>query len=255
MRVPVPGGALAGWTTGTAGPRLLLVHGGGVDARIWSEVLDPLAAGCRVATYDRRGAGRSRPLPAGDPVADLRAVRAEVFGTAPAWLLGSSLGATVALAAAVRYGTAGLVLESPAFANSPADRRQAVLRAAAGRGAPALVEAWLGDPHLGPRRPAARDLLGTVLAANVDLFTAPPAGAFTPPGSDRLRRLTGAGVPVLVLAGERDAPELLDHYAEVVPAAGGTLVRVPDAGHLVHLDAPDRWRAEVHGFLLRRSPG
>jgi pimeloyl-ACP methyl ester carboxylesterase len=259
VHVPVPGGAVAAWTAGTAGTAgqpLLLVHGGGVDSRIWAEVVSPLGARYRVAGYDRRGAGQSRAVPAGDQVRDLVAVRERLFGAAPVWLVGSSFGATIALATAVRHGAAGLVLESPRFADSPGNSgRQDALRAAAAAGPGPLVDAWMADPHLAPRRPPARDLLAAVLADNVALFTAAPGADFTPPSGADLASVVRAGVPVLVLAGDRDVPAVLDHYARLVPDAGASLVRVPDAGHLVHLDDPDRFRAEVHAALLSRSPG
>jgi pimeloyl-ACP methyl ester carboxylesterase len=88
-----------------AGEPLVLLHPGGADARGWAPTLDALSARFHVFTPERRGHGRTpdveRPityeLMAQDTIAFLEAV---VGG--PAHLIGWSVGAGVALQAALR---------------------------------------------------------------------------------------------------------------------------------------------------------
>jgi pimeloyl-ACP methyl ester carboxylesterase len=245
--ISAPGATLSAWTAGHGEPAVLLVHGGGVDSRIWDEVLDSLATRFRVGRYDRRGTGLSRDALPGDHVRDMLAVREALFGESPTWLVGSSLGASIAMAAALRGAPAGLFLESPAFADLAADgdsRRTALFEAAAS-GPEALVNSWLADECLAPRRPAGRELLTAAITANTTLFTHPRDDVCVVPGSADIRRLTDERIPVVVLAGERDAAESRHRYASAVSAGGGRLVTVPEAGHLVHLDSPDRFVAEL----------
>jgi pimeloyl-ACP methyl ester carboxylesterase len=58
-------GAVLHYEERGSGPPLLLVHGTGSYADIWSPVLDGLARSYRVIAYDRRGFARSSPAPGG----------------------------------------------------------------------------------------------------------------------------------------------------------------------------------------------
>jgi pimeloyl-ACP methyl ester carboxylesterase len=61
---------------------------------------------------------------------------------------------------------------------------------------------------------------------SLDLFADPP-------------RIT---VPVHYVFGERDAltpASIPDRFAAAIAAPGSTVVRLPDAGHMVHFDRPD----------------
>ena len=85
-----------------AGPPVICLHGITANAYVWLPVMERLAADYRVVAIDQRGHGRSdRPdsgYAAGDFAADVVAL-IEALG-APAVLIGHSLGARNALAAA-----------------------------------------------------------------------------------------------------------------------------------------------------------
>lgn len=117
MFVDVPGGRVSCWDSGSGTP-LLFIHGVGTSGEIWAEDLAPLAADCRVITYDRRGYGQSSEATGDvrDNTADAAAV-IEALDAAPAVVVGFSGGSIPALDLALERPelVAGLVLLDPAF--------------------------------------------------------------------------------------------------------------------------------------------
>lgn len=96
----VNGVRLAYEINGSGTVPLVLVHGSWVSRRSWDPVLQGFAQSCRVLWYDRRGHSESeRPTKQGsvhEDVADLAAL-IEHAGLAPAWVVGSSFGGSIAL--------------------------------------------------------------------------------------------------------------------------------------------------------------
>ncbi len=83
----------------------MLVHGLGADRRVWSPVLEPLAARFDVIAMDLPGFGATPPLPASDPPMPARLAQVTIdflatLGIERAHLVGNSLGAWIALEAA-----------------------------------------------------------------------------------------------------------------------------------------------------------
>lgn len=85
---------------GTSGEPVVLVHGSWVDHRNWGAVVPLLAQDYRVLRYDRRGHSQSeRPAAQGsilEDAADLASL-IEELGFAPAHVIGSSFGGSIAL--------------------------------------------------------------------------------------------------------------------------------------------------------------
>lgn len=104
------------------GPAMIFVHGFGCDQSMWREVAPKFAEGHRVITYDLTGMGQS-DLSAYDPhrYGDLRAHAEDLRGIVDALrldevvLVGHSVGATIALLAAIEVPEkiSRLVLISP----------------------------------------------------------------------------------------------------------------------------------------------
>src|SRR2546430_8645956 len=104
------------------GPDVLLIHAVTSNMAVWMfiNIVDALAAEFRVTAYDLRGHGASDVTPAGytsaDMAADLKRLHG-ALGLKPAYLVGHSFGAVVALHTAVLYPDllARMVLSDPYF--------------------------------------------------------------------------------------------------------------------------------------------
>lgn len=105
-----------------AGPDVVLIHGLTGDLSIWLliDLVRTLAADFRVTSYDLRGHGYSSVPPTGytsaDMAADLQRLH-RALGLGPAYLVGHSFGAVIALHAALNYPdmVAGGILSDPYF--------------------------------------------------------------------------------------------------------------------------------------------
>jgi pimeloyl-ACP methyl ester carboxylesterase len=241
---------------GGSGPSVLLLHGLAGHAREWDSTAAWLARSHRVAAPDLRGHGRSDRTHADvSPqafVADAE-MWIEHLGLAPAVVIGQSFGGLIALRLAARLGEdlSGLVVaEAP-----PAEDR----------GGDAAVASWLESWPVS--FPAEREALaffgGDTLWAR----------AWCAGLEKRAGGLWPAFEADVLLAALREA-NARDSWAEwaaircpalVVRAAGGSahadsermlqllpgsrVAEIADAGHDVHLDQPERWRAAVEDFL------
>jgi pimeloyl-ACP methyl ester carboxylesterase len=104
------------------GPDVVLLHAATANLAVWlfTGIIETLAADCRVTAYDLRGHGHSDVPPTGytsaDHATDLCKLH-EALGLGPAYLVGHSFGAVVAVHAAVLCPgrVAGLVLSDPYF--------------------------------------------------------------------------------------------------------------------------------------------
>ena len=224
---------------------VLFVHGGAVDSRIWTGVIRLVEPVRRCVRYDRRGLGRSRAAPRrGSHTDDLVAVL-EWLG-APALVAASSVGAAVALeAAVVRPGrVSGLCLVGPLLVGHPMASATAEqlggLRRAAARSADALVDAFTGDPTLvgsPPPGPEVLESIGAIVRDNRHAWLDEPKAG--PPASARAR-LADIASPTAVLVGADDQEANRAMAAELAGAVPGATLRVvAGAGHLIEAVRPE----------------
>ena len=226
MLVGAGGTALASETRGPDGPTghpVVATTGWANDRRVWSPMVDDLAATHSVTTWDLRGHGDSEAPAPGEytrahALGDLTAVLDHAGR--PAVLMGHSLGGYLSLAHAVDHpdDVAGLVL----VATGP-----------------------------GFRKAEAREQWNASVRASMEKLDLPV-------GADELSMHTDAHVidhladievPVLVLLGEHDArfaasASLFERDLNVRET-----VVVPDMGHMVHVKAPTECAAAVRRFL------
>ena len=113
----VPGGSLHGWTTGSEGPRVLLVHGGpGAQFDYMDGLAEEIGPGFQVAAYQQRGIEPSTldgPFAVEREVADALAVL-DALSWERAWGVGHSWGGHLLLhvaAAAPERLHGGLAIE------------------------------------------------------------------------------------------------------------------------------------------------
>jgi pimeloyl-ACP methyl ester carboxylesterase len=238
------------------GPAVILIHGFGLDMRMWDPQVGPLAARFKVVRYDCRGFGASGPLDpavpythAGDLVALL-----DHLDIGRAVLAGLSFGGRVALQAALAAPdrVRGLALLDAVLDGVPWDPESAraldeVTRRVQAAGVLAGREAWLAHPLFAAARE--RPDLAVALAAMVAGYPGQHWLGQDPHRETRrpLDVLEGIAGPALVAVGERDVPgfrEMSAVLARRIPGAAYQVVA--DAGHMVNMEQP----AAINDLLI-----
>ena len=87
---------------GAESPHLVLLHGWGLNSLVWDALVPQLLPGCHLTLIELPGMGRS-PLPAGDYDLDYLVRHLEPLLPHQAWLVGWSLGGTLAWTLAARF--------------------------------------------------------------------------------------------------------------------------------------------------------
>jgi proline iminopeptidase len=272
---------------GTGAQTIVVLHGGpGFTMDYLAGDLLPLADRHTVIFYDQRGTGRSTlvsdaaALDAQRFVDDLEAVRRH-FGLLELTLLGHSWGAGVAALYAERYPQhVGRLILVGAMPLRQADLMQTFARIrSSGDEAwrTRLNErsaAWLADPGSAAacrayyetwftpfycNVAAARRSKGDFCAgtpeslknkiAGVDRYTLPSLGEY-----DWRPALSKVNVAALVIHGAADpiSVESAREWAAALPNA--RLLLMPDVGHFVYLEAPERFVSAVERFVSGEWP-
>jgi 3-oxoadipate enol-lactonase len=225
-----------------AGHDVLLLHSTVCDRRMWDpQVTALVAAGFRVTRCDLRGFGESRipekPWNDADDVAEL-------FGTGPVALVGSSGGGQIALELAARWpdrvaALALLCTALPGHPKSPqrrafAEREDALLTDGDLDAAVELnVRHWLG-PAAGPEQQAA------VRVMQARVFELQPPDQPEPEQIEVDWDLAAVTARTLLVTGAHDLPD----FREIAVRLAGELadarhVELDWAGHLPSLERPE----------------
>jgi pimeloyl-ACP methyl ester carboxylesterase len=265
QRVAVDGGQLAYLDLGT-GPPVVLLHGGALDHRMWSDQIPVLARDHRVIAVDARGHGRSST-----PVGPFRhcddlAAMLEKLQTGPATLVGLSLGGGTAVDTALEHPAAVAALVVSGTGTSEADFRDpwvldvmaAWQRAEAAGDVGGWIEAFLRFA-VGPRRQAAdvdpdviarcrRMALDTIQRHVLDH----PSGRPVLPTAVTAtwERSASIRVPVLTVTGDLDAADHLDMADRLARSvAGSRSVTIAGTAHYPNMERPEELNRAVAGFL------
>jgi 3-oxoadipate enol-lactonase len=248
-RFPVSGADLYYEVDGR-GPAVVLVHGFSLDARMWDDQVPALRDIATVIRYDVRGFGRSS-MPEPDVLyaqsTDLVALL-DHLRVADAVLVGLSMGGLIVLHTAVVAPSRvrGLVLLDALLDEVEWDTESDIAMAnaeaaAVNHGVAAAKALWLQHPLFAPAR--RNPDLAVRLAREVEPYTCfhwtctDPRAPLQPSPFARLEQIT---VPTTVVIGELDVPcfhEMAAVLAHRIPDA--RLITIPDAGHMVNLEAPD----------------
>lgn len=266
-------GVRIGYTwTGSGDEPLVLVHGSWGSRHNWDPVVPGLAEHFQVVAYDRRGHSESdRPTGQGsfaEDVTDLAAL-IEELELAPAWVVGNSAGAVIALklAAARSDLLRGIVVHEPPM--------WSLLR----QGSPAA--AAVAEVERGPLAEVARRIEAGDHTGAAELFVeevALGAGGWAqlaermrgvmihnaPTYLDESRDRSAASVdeaalarfggPVLITSGDQSPPlfgPVVERLTELLPHAVGQTYA--GAGHIPHVTHPEQFVAEVVGFTRART--
>ena len=252
----LPGARLAYQVTGD-GPAVVLVHGFGLDMRMWEPQVAHLAARHRVIRYDCRGFGSSGPF---DPAVaythagDLLALL-DHLGIGRAVLAGLSFGGQVVLqtALAAPQRARGLVLMDALVDGVPWDRESLAAIRLAGetaraRGLLAGRAVWLAHPLFASASNLAE--AHGQLAAMVAAYPGQHWIGRDPHEEGRrpLDALEELAVPALVMAGEHDVPGFREMSAVLARRIPGAVYHVvAHAGHMINMEQP----AVVNKVLTR----
>jgi len=254
----VPGGELYYEVDGSGVP-VVLVHGLALDARMWDDQVPALTDIARVVRYDARGFGRSA-RDAGTAYThadDLRRLL-DHLELDTAVLVGLSMGGGIAVEAtlATPERVRALVLLDAVLDGVPWDpdsRRgmRAIAESLSSGGLDAAKAAWLRHGFFVPaqRDPdVARRLVEMVDDFPGLLWTETDPHA---PRPNALELLPTIAAPTTVVVGELEVPcfrEMAEVLAGRIP--GARMVTVPDAGHMVNMEAPAAVNALLREVVL-----
>jgi pimeloyl-ACP methyl ester carboxylesterase len=252
-----PGVALEVLAEG-AGDPVLLLPGFGTDVAAFARQVPALAGCYRVLGVNPRGVGASR-APEGERSDVAVAARdAAALCTAPAHVIGASLGAAVAMELALQHPARvrSLILLTP-FLEASA-RLLAVVDAWCRVAAEACPEtlartllpwlfsgAFLADTARRERTARGLAEMTARLPARTLMRTAAGLRTWVPPRPEALARLVPPTLVVLA------ADDLLTPDGQAVASAvpGAECVVIPGAGHAVALEAPEAVNAAIIRFL------
>jgi len=265
---PAPGGRTAAGIAfddqGTGEP-IVLVHAGVADRRMWEPLLPDLAADHRVIRADARGFGES--LPPTGPWAhhtDLLTLLDELL-IARAHVIGASMGAGVAVEAALARpdAVASLVLAAPGgalFGEAPPELRpvwaaeiDALDRGDLDEAVEVNLRAWVDGPARPPDAvdPDLRAFVGRMQREAFELPEWDPEAApeheLSPPAAGRFSELR---CPVLVIVGEEDQPAVRATAERIAAEAPDARLAVwPGVAHMLTLERPAAFAEAVRTFL------
>ena len=254
---PTEGTELYYEITGEGEP-LVLLHAFSFDRRMWLRQLEAFAGEYTVVTYDLRGFGKSALGEASYAHADDLAALLDHLGIERAALLGVSLGGGAAINFAVTRSdrVRALVVVDPSLGGykwSPQFvQAQAEVRAACTTsGVDAARARWLAMPMFAEAlaNPHSADALRTMVGdyTGAQWMSVDRGRPFQPPAIQRLGDITA---PTLVLVGEHDVSDfqaIADVLVRDIPNVRRATIE--GAGHMVNLEAPERFNDVVLEFL------
>ena len=244
-----------------AAPPAVLLHGLGLSREIFDPVLPALALRHRVLRLDLRGHGASRAPDPPEPYSDFTDVREtlDALGLDRVDLVGHSRGGMAAVDLALthparvrRLALLAPVLSGWTWSPTWVEAFHTVRAVGKLHGPKAALEAWHAHPLFATTRahPRAAGRLEAIVFADRGRRWIESACSLPlePPAVERLHLLAAS---THVFVGERDLPDfhaMAETMATHVPAI--RLLVVPDAGHLLPLEAPEE---TVHGLTVALS--
>ncbi len=250
-------------------PALLLLHGFTGSHKSWDEIAPAWAEHFWVIAPDLPGHGStdtpSAPQDLGLVATAHRLARLlERLSIAKATVLGYSMGGRLALHFAWKHAMhlSVLILESASPGIRDVHERQArrerddaLAADIEMRGLDWFVPHWANQPLFQSQSEAVREAENRIRwSQSAHGLAQSLRGAGTGRQDSLWDNLSGLHIPVLLITGHDDAKFTLtaQRMREMLPDA--SWVRVPDAGHTVHRDQPERFREIVLNFLATTRP-
>jgi pimeloyl-ACP methyl ester carboxylesterase len=259
----VPGSSIY-WEASGRGTPVILLHGGNLDRRMWDSEFEAFRTTHRVIRFDARGYGKSGRIDTVFAAHDDLLALMDSLSIQRASLVGLSLGGRIAIDLALAHPDRvdRLVLAAPGISggtwveeHGDTTWQAAARTAAQNRDSVALALSWLGSAYIST---ALRDSATAVRVRGIVVDQAPfwmdlirngrdLEQEAVPPAAGRLAELR---VPILLLVGTDDTPFIRD-IARAIQATAPNVRRVdfPGVGHMINLEARERFQREVVAFL------
>ena len=251
---------------GEAGPWVVLVHGLGLNRRMWREQIPALMPSYRVLAYDLAGHGDTPPRPKAPSLSGFSAQLVGLLdhlGIARAAVVGFSLGGMIARRFAMDRGDRlwALGILNSAHARSPEATAAIQVRVDRAReaGPSATVGAamtrWFGEAFQSARPEVIEEVRGWILANDPAVY--PGNYQVLVDGVDELIAPDPPiSCPALVMTADDDpgqTPEMSRAIAAEIP--GAELVVLPGLRHMGMVEAPDAYNGVLLPFLDAQRPG
>jgi pimeloyl-ACP methyl ester carboxylesterase len=242
------------------GQPLVLIHGGGLDRRMWDEQFQMFAEHSRVIRYDVRGYGKSeashKPYASAEDLYGLL----QFLQVEKADIVGLSLGGRIAVDLALTHPEVVILLIPVApglsgFQFSAKHNQEMIelVNVAQEDGETRAVELWLQNPYMKPgmENPTVGQRIRSIAMENAQVWLmAPLERPLSPPAINRLSEIHA---PTLIIVGDRDIPDI-QKIARTLETGipGAKKVVIHGAGHMVNMEKPEEFNRVVLEFLSKR---
>lgn len=246
------------------GNPLIMLHGGLLDRRMWDDQFDAFAKHYRAIRYDARGHGKSTSV--ADTFVhheDLRLLM-EFLNVEKAVLMGLSMGGYIAIDFALAYpekvttlilaapGLTGYVFNSDVLKRNNEQLRQAARDEDLDMVVEYFQRSWTDGPTRSPDEvdPAVREKVRSMSIENVKKWNPQSVEVrLNPPAIGRLSEIR---IPVLIILGDLDMPDIIDIAGMVEKdIKGAQKVVLKDVAHMVNMEKPEEYNRVVLDFLSR----
>lgn len=253
------------YETAGEGIPIVLIHGLGLDTRMWDGQFETFAETHRVIRYDLRGFGKS-DLPTGASFRhadDLRALL-DHLEAPTAHVIGLSMGGRIALQHGLLFpaATLSLILVDSAldgfhWSDEWETSIDAIAEHAQHAGAAAGNAMWLEHELFAPacEQPECRATLARIVteSSGWQWVNESHEQRIEPAAIDRLAEVD---VPTLVVVGDRDLPDfqrIADTLAHGIPAARKVVLH--GVGHMSTMENAGEFNSLARGFLQMVESG
>lgn len=239
-----------------SGDPLVLLHGFSLDRRMWAPQMEALEAHFRVIRYDLRGHGQSLAIADSFSAHEDLSMVLDAAGVERAALVGLSAGSQIAVDFTLTHPgrVRALVLAGPGLSGyvprDTYDWVEPVYEAAGAGDFARAARLWSRtDLMVIPEHPPGDSLMRRIVEDNAKVwsYSTNPERVLSPPAIERMGELS---IPLLVIVGDRDLPDVhavADTLVAIAPDARKRVIE--GAGHMVNLARPDVFNEIVVRFL------
>jgi 3-oxoadipate enol-lactonase len=256
--VEVDGGKLYYEECGSAAQTVVLVHDGVLHSAAWDEVWPEFCKHFHAVRYDRRGYGRSPAATTGYFAADDLAALLRHLKVTRVAIVGSSHGGEISINFTLDHPEmvqqlvlVGAVVGGMPYSKHFLERGEALGKPLEKGDVQGAIAAAQEDKYLiAAGNEAAKKRMAEILTASPQDLTHPELELPVKPALGRLQEIR---IPVLLVAGDADIPDVHAHAGALeagIPRA--RRIVISDVGHLMYLEKPMEFSRVVIGFLESR---